>query len=110
MRRSNMQKMHNTLPPVKESEFQANVRDLALRLHWLCYHTHDSRRSDPGFPDDVFVRAPRVVFMELKSEGGQLTPEQVAWKVTLQACPGVEYYGPLKPDDWERIVKVLQEG
>ena len=41
---------------LKESDFQRAVIEMA-RLHgWLVYHTHDSRRSAPGFPDLVLVQ------------------------------------------------------
>lgn len=104
-----IRRAQDTLPPVKESEFQSNVRELAQRLHWLAYHTYDSRRSDEGFPDLVLVRPPRVVVMELKSVRGQLSAAQAVWKVMLEQCPGVEYYGPLRPEDWDKIVEILQE-
>lgn len=42
---------------VMEKVFQAQVLDLAHLSGWLCYHTHNSRRSAPGFPDLVLVAA-----------------------------------------------------
>ncbi len=41
-----------------EKPFQAQVVELARLSGWLTYHTHDSRRSQSGFPDLVLVRAP----------------------------------------------------
>ncbi len=36
-----------------EKELMQNILDCA-RLHgWRCYHTFDSRKSDPGFPDII---------------------------------------------------------
>ncbi len=34
-----------------EGDFQAGVVRLAELRGWLVYHTHDSRRSQPEFPD-----------------------------------------------------------
>lgn len=34
-----------------EKDFQQRVINLAESLGYLVYHTHDSRRSQPGFPD-----------------------------------------------------------
>jgi hypothetical protein len=88
-----------------EKEFLAGVRGLARLCRWREYHTHDSRRSAPGFPDLVLVRE-RVVFAELKSEAGKLTPEQVAWANALAAA-GAEVH-VWRPRNWDEIIKVLK--
>lgn len=84
---------------VPEREFQAQVLQLAKLSGWFCYHTHDSRRSAAGFPDLVLVRAPRVLFAELKSEKGQTRPEQAAWLEALRGCRSVEV-ALWRPRDW----------
>jgi hypothetical protein len=89
-----------------EKEFQQQVVNLARSFYYLVYHTFDSRRSAPGFTDLVLVRSPRVLFVELKSEGGKLTPSQKLWALELKACPGVEYYC-WYPDDLQEIAEVL---
>ena len=63
---------------IPEKEFQGQVLDLAKLLGWLCYHTHNSRRSAPGFSDLVLARPPVVRFVELKTDTGRLRPEQRA--------------------------------
>jgi hypothetical protein len=63
------------------------VVDYAIRVArppWRWYHTRDSRRSVPGFPDLVLVRPPRLLFVELKTERGKLTADQVAWLEDLE--------------------------
>ena len=56
-------------PAMTEGELEALVEQ-AFRLGgWLVFHTRDSRRSEPGFPDIVAVKAPWVVFSELKASG-----------------------------------------
>ena len=67
-----------------EAQFQAVVIEYAELHGWRVYHTHDSRRSQAGFPDLTMVRAePRLIFAELKSEGGKPTDEQTAWLLDL---------------------------
>jgi len=48
-------------------------------MGWRTYHTHDSRRSNPGFPDIVAVKGSRLIFLELKSEKGKVKVEQIKW-------------------------------
>lgn len=67
------------IPPESEAQFQAAVLELARGFNYLCYHTHDSRRSQAGFPDLILVRSGRVLAIECKSDKGKLTPEQKVW-------------------------------
>lgn len=70
---------------VSEAKFQEQVLHIAELYGWLAYHTHDSRWSQPGFPDLVLLRAPELVFAELKIENGRLRPEQERWVAHLTA-------------------------
>lgn len=90
-----------------EKQWQRHVEQLAAYLHWTVYHTHDSRRSNAGFPDLVLARPPRLIFAELKTEKGRLRPAQSIWKALLEACPGVEYYlwRPTQLDEVKAILK-----
>src|SRR5262249_48363282 len=79
-------------PDVREREFMQAVLQLARRQGWLCYHTHDSRRSEAGFPDLCLVRAGRLLLVELKTEDGELSAPQRTWAELLSAiAPPVEY-------------------
>lgn len=69
-----------------EAEFQQQVLDLAQLGGWSAYHTHDSRRSQAGWPDLVLCRPPELIFAELKSETGKVSPEQQQWVDDLNAC------------------------
>jgi hypothetical protein len=93
-----------TLPPLSEKAFLVQVTALAKLLGWLLYHTHDSRRSEPGFPDLVLLRE-RVVWAELKTDAGRLTPAQAAWVEALRRA-GQEVY-LWRPGDWGQIQAVL---
>jgi len=71
-----------------ELDFQSVIIAEAKRLGYLVYHTHDSRRSEPGFPDLVMV-APKfklVFAIELKTDRPKLKPEQQAWLDRLDNC------------------------
>ncbi len=74
---------------ISEKEFLQQVIDLAHLTGWLCYHTHDSRRSCKGFPDLILVRGTQLLAAELKSEKGRLSPAQQQWLDALSAA-GVE--------------------
>lgn len=64
-----------------EAQLLQAVRDLAKLRGWLCYHTHDSRRSEPGFPDLVLVhpRSGDLVLAELKAAKGRVSVPQQTW-------------------------------
>ena len=68
---------------------------LALRF----VHTHSAAR--------LFCQPPRLVFAELKREGGKLTPEQEKWIGLLRLVPGVETF-VWRPADWPSIVEILR--
>lgn len=109
---------------MSEKEFQGHVLSLAVAKGWRCYHTYDSRRSQPGFPDLVMVRGGRIVFAELKSERGKLSEPQMEWILALREVEErVDYYvmdagwdDPSdtmlvqcwRPSDWPEIERILK--
>lgn len=92
------------LPELTEKDFQSQIIELAERLHWLVYHTYDSRRSRAGFPDLVLVKD-RVIFAELKTQVGRVLPAQSQWLSSLRHA-GVECY-VWRPDELEDIIRIL---
>ena len=84
---------------MRERDLLELVRDLARYRGWLVYHTHDSRRSEPGFPDLCLVRGDRVIFAELKASKGVLSQAQREWVAALTNARGVEVY-VWRPIDW----------
>jgi len=90
---------------VTEKEFQQTVVDMARLLGWRVYHTHDSRRSEPGFPDLCLVRD-RIVFLELKTATGKVTPEQAGWISAITAAGGTAL--AVRPKDLPEIEKALK--
>lgn len=92
-----------------EAAFQAQVEQLGAFYGWRVYHTHDSRRSNPGFPDPVLVRDDELIFAELKTEKGRVRPEQAAWIAALHAVPAVDTY-LWRPSDFDEINARLSRG
>lgn len=65
-----------------ETQLQAKIIRLATSLGYICYHTHDSRKSRKGFPD-LCMAGERLVFAELKDMAYKATPEQQKWLAAL---------------------------
>lgn len=100
-----------------EGELQNFVLRLARTCGWLAYHTRFSLKSQPGFPDLVLVKPPRVIFAELKDARRKLTESRLnkwghwvtgqdEWLAALAKCPGVEAY-LWRPGDVEDIQREL---
>ncbi len=86
--------------PMTERQLQDAILDAARVLGWQHrYHTHDSRRSAPGFPDLVLLRPPQIVVAELKTERGRLTGDQIGWLAAFEAVPGIEVF-VWRPEHW----------
>lgn len=81
-----------------EAELQRLVAEACDRLGLLHYHTHDSRRSEPGFPDSVIVGPGGILFRELKSRDGKLSPEQRRWGSRIERAGG--NWAVWRPVDW----------
>jgi hypothetical protein len=100
---------------VTEAAFMDTILQAAELYGWWPYHTHDSRRSNAGFPDLVLIKPPRVLFLEVKSERGRLSRAQAEVLAMLQECgPGDCRYmrdgveaAMVRPSDWEQIVDWL---
>lgn len=86
---------------MSEATLQTNIVAAAKALGWHTYHTHDSRRSDPGFPDLCLVHSKqdRCLFAELKRQNGRSRPDQLIWADNLKALSYVEYH-LWRPSDW----------
>ena len=91
---------------VTEASWQSTVVDLAALTGWYIYHNPDSRRSQAGFPDLCLIRAPRILFMELKRENGRLSAAQKEVIDQLDRCDGVEVH-VARPSDWPSVVEWL---
>lgn len=118
--------MSATLSKQTERQFERAVVEYAELNGWLVYHTYDSRRSNPGFPDLVMVhrgesdtvpRKCRLVFAELKAERGRTSLAQAEWLealgriaavggASINWTPKLQVY-LWRPSLWPEIEKVL---
>lgn len=92
---------------ISEKSWQQQVKDLARLLGWKTYHTYDSRRSDPGFPDLILARKKRLVVAELKMEKRRLTASQLFWIDAFKEIPCAEVY-IWRPSDLDQVQKILR--
>jgi hypothetical protein len=93
-----------------EAQFQTAVIEFARLSGWRVYHTHDSRHSEPGFPDLTMVRNGCLIFAELKADKGRLSPAQREWLADLETVagwPAVEVY-TWRPSQWSEIEEALR--
>ncbi len=93
---------------VSEKQFSQQVSDLALLTGWKVYRTWTSVHSAAGFPDLVLARRRRVLFAELKSDSGKLTPAQAGWLEALRAADQEAYVW--RPRDWPQIERAIGGG
>ena len=107
------------LPIAVESEraFQAKFIHLARLYRWRVAHFRPAQTrhgwrtavqgDGVGFPDLVLVRPPRLLFVELKSDKGKLTHEQMQWWFALHSIRRLEVYC-WRPRDWDALVRILE--
>lgn len=91
-----------------EKDFMQAVLDAARYLGWTCFHAHDSRRSDPGFPDICCVKQGHLIFWECKTERGLLSAHQSWWLEQLRSIPGVTA-AVIRPSDWDAVERTLKD-
>ena len=89
-----------------EEQFKQAVIDMARLHQWLVYHTYDSRRSAPGFPDLTLVRDGKLIFAELKVGKNNPTESQRRWLTELRRANCAVYLW--RPCDWREIEQVLR--
>ena len=94
--------------PVTERDLREQVRDLCGLFGWKMHFTWMSMHSPKGMLDLLLINREkkRVIFAELKSDKGKLTPEQQETFDGLEAC-GQEVY-VWRPGDIEHIARLLR--
>ena len=101
---------------VSERDWQRDVIEAATVYGWKVFHAWSSIHSPSGFPDLVLVHARGVyhpfggvLYAELKTERGKLTPAQEEWIAVLKSAGQTVYLW--RPSDVETMHEVLrQEG
>ena len=96
---------------VREAEMEADEAQYAKVYGWLRYHTWSAKHSPEGFPDDVLVRGPDLIFLENKREHERYQPTaaQREWYAALRQVRNV-HVEVVRPHDMDRIAKMLERG
>lgn len=83
------------------------VQQCAQLYKWRVFHCRDARGSNPGLPDLILVRPPRLLFLELKTTTGRATRDQLEWLADLGQCTQIEA-GLFRPTDEEVLFEKLR--
>lgn len=101
-----------TIKSMSENDLLRCVLDLAKVYGWRTFHARPAMTAKgyrtpvqgdgKGFPDLVLAREGRVIFAELKVDGGHPTADQVRWLIALAGYLW-------RPADWHsgEILRVL---
>ncbi len=90
---------------MSETELQNMILKEAKRFGWRSYHTHDSRRSQAGFPDLVMTNGRRLIFAELKTQVGDPSDKQREWLADLETTDAEVYLW--RPSDLDGAIAIL---
>lgn len=102
---------------LKEKEWQAQVEEALQLYRWKPWHAPPNvvvcdgcrrklyRNVRKGFPDLFAMRPPYLLWIELKTERGQLEPEQREFLDDLRACGQIVLHA--RPRDRERLFNVI---
>lgn len=91
----------------REDDFQAQIVQLAEDCGWLVWHDNDSRRNDAGLPDLLLIRGAVLLFLEVKTEKGKVSPAQEAFIGRLKQVKYVEA-DIVRPRHFEQVAAVLR--
>ncbi len=105
-----------TAPPLTELDFMHQVTELAVLRGWEWFHVRAGRTLDSwrtpgsgtmakGFPDLLCCRGSKILFIELKAEGGKLSEHQTR---ELDVLGQAAECWVFRPSDWPEIERVLR--
>jgi len=69
------------------------------------FHQTAVAADGKGFPDLVLVNTGTVLFVELKTETGRLSPDQLRWEEALRMADA--NYEVWRPSDWPNVLSIL---
>lgn len=97
--------------PMSEADWQKRITDYCDLLHLKWHHEVDSRKSKSGWPDLVIAGPAAVIFAELKTDTGKVSPEQTEWLERLtNAGAFVFVWRPKHWPDVEQMLRRLAKG
>ena len=93
---------------MSEKDLQRGVIEMAHLYNWMVFHPLPAQNSrgdwrtfvqgDKGYPDLTLVSEAGLLFVELKSAKGRLSPEQKQWIAKLGLHADVVVW---KPQEWQ---------
>lgn len=101
-----------------EAQFQQQIIELARLYGWRIAHfrpawSRDGQRcmtavaaDGAGWPDLTLVKGTRLIFAEIKSDKGRISPDQKGWLDALKKVAEVYCW---YPKDWEQIQEILTQ-
>ena len=89
-----------------EKEFTHLVVEAAHWFGYECYHTFFSIHSRRGYPDLTLWKPGRLIYAELKTTKGKVSPYQQECLDGLKATGKCEVY-VWKPENWKEIERLL---
>ena len=96
---------------MSEDELLSAITEGLTLVSWRWTHT---RRSDKaltmghqGVPDIIAAKRGRVLFLELKSAGGTLTQDQLAWRLEMPPNSRAVTYLTVYPADLDAVLGLL---
>jgi len=90
-----------------EDQLLDAIRSYARLMGWLTYHVHDSRRSEPGFPDLVCIRGNTAWALELKTEKGRITEDQELWISAINQVENIQAM-VIRPSQLDEIIRLMR--
>ena len=111
-------------PPESEAQFFGAIVDLAHTFGWSVASFRAARLKDKdgkerwrtpvradgaGWPDLVLARlGSPILFLEVKSETGKVSPEQAEWLRLLGRAGSPAFV--IRPSQWDELVTLLKGG
>ena len=96
----------NPFDAVPEEALRERLHNHAIARGFLAYHTHDSRRSDAGYPDETYCGYGHLLALETKTTKGRVRPMQKRWLAELARVQTV-HAALVRPQDEARICDLL---
>lgn len=97
-----------------EDELLSAIIEAAGLMGWRVHHDRGKlnqgrTQGHPGFPDLVLARRGRVLFLELKSEAGRQTEDQLRWALELvQDRAALAHFQLVRPADLDSVLEQLR--
>lgn len=108
---------YNPLLPMLEGDWLVAVGEALDWLGWSWIHHRPGRTGSgwvtatqgnaaAGEPDILAIRVPRVLWLELKTDKGRVSPEQEDWLARLKDS-GQEAHLIRLPREWDRLMELI---